>query len=103
MQLMELLKVRSSRRPDEELSGQGLTRLPELCLGDLEMQFSVHRLIGYLRLDARLGPGQARIEVLGGVALSSAARGWLAWLSHGVRIAGHGDEVRLKWGLPSSK
>ncbi len=59
--------------------------------------------IGYLRLDARLGPGQARIEVPGGVALSSAARGWLAWLSHGVRIAGHRDEVRLKRGLPSSK
>jgi len=50
---------------------------------------------------ARAWPGWGR--GVRRVALTSAARGWLAWLSHGVRIAGHRGEVRLKRGLPSSK
>ena len=60
-------------------------------------------LIGYLRLDARFRPGQAGVEVPGGVALTSAARGGLAWLSHGVRLVGHRDEEWLKRGLTSSR
>ncbi len=64
---------------------------------------STRPLIGYFRLDVRLGPGQASGRGARRVALTAAARGWLAWLSHGVRPAGHCDEVRLKRGLPSSK
>jgi hypothetical protein len=60
-------------------------------------------LIGYLRLDVRFRSGQAGVEVPGGVALTSAARGGLAWLSHGVRLAGHRDEEWLKRGLTSSR
>jgi hypothetical protein len=60
-------------------------------------------LIGYLRLDGRSRSGQAGVEVLGGVALTSAARGGLVWLSHGVRLVGHRDEEWLKRGLTGSR
>jgi hypothetical protein len=43
------------------------------------------------------------VEVIGGVALSSAARCCLVWLSFGMRPAGHRGVERLKRGLPSSK
>jgi ElaB/YqjD/DUF883 family membrane-anchored ribosome-binding protein len=60
-------------------------------------------LIGYLRLEARSRSGQAGVEVSGGVALTSAARGGLAWLSRGVRLVGHRDEEWLQRGLTSSR
>ena len=60
-------------------------------------------LIGYLRLDGRFRSGQAGVEVSGGVALTSAARGVLAWLSHGVRPVGHRDEEWLQRGLTGSR
>jgi hypothetical protein len=41
--------------------------------------------------------------VSGGVALTSAARGVLAWLSHGMRLVGHRDEEWLQRGLTSSR
>ena len=60
-------------------------------------------LIGYLRLDGGSRSGQAGVEVSGGVALTAAARGGLAWLSHGMRLVGHRDEEWLKRGLTSSR
>jgi len=59
--------------------------------------------IGYLRLGGRFRSGQAGVEVSGGVALTSAARGVLAWLSHGMRLVGHRDEEWLQRGLTSSR
>ena len=55
--------------------------------------------------DSTHGSGLARLgsKVSGGVALTSAARGGLAWLSHGVRLVGHRDEEWLKRGLTSSR
>ena len=44
-------------------------------ISDRFLLLAQHPQIGYLRLDARRRPGQAVVQVPGGVALKSAARG----------------------------
>jgi hypothetical protein len=60
--------------------------------------------IGYLRLDARFRSSQAGPEVLGGVALTSAAHRGLVWLNSGVHADGRARRsVREVGGLATRR
>ena len=89
-----------SRRPAHRISQDARPMIPRIPISNEPQSTTDRALIGCLILDGRFRSGQAAFEVSGGVALTSAARGFgvaLTWCASSAPWRGEapdGDRVR---------